>query len=128
MVAREGSTVFMSTLGLILDEPIKKSLVYSGDMAAGSRCAALAISVERYRRARGQIPTTLNELVPACAKSLPQDPFTGKDLLYRHDARGFVVYSVGADGKDDGGNLVRPKNVSEPPDTGVRLNLPPGAR
>lgn len=33
----------------------------------------------------------------------PLDPFTGKPLKVRVDAKGFRVYSVGRDGKDDGG-------------------------
>lgn len=34
----------------------------------------------------------------------PLDPFSGKPLLYRMGAEGFVLYSVGENGKDDGGS------------------------
>lgn len=34
---------------------------------------------------------------------LPDDPFSGQALRYRKTNRGSVLYSVGADGKDDGG-------------------------
>jgi hypothetical protein len=31
------------------------------------------------------------------------DPFTGHRLIYRREGNGFIVYSVGRDGNDDGG-------------------------
>ena len=34
---------------------------------------------------------------------MPQDLFSGKPLIYRRDGNGFIVYSVGEDGVDDGG-------------------------
>lgn len=40
-----------------------------------------------------------NQLPAGC----PTDPFTGKPFLYRKSGSGFVVYSIGADGVDDGG-------------------------
>lgn len=34
---------------------------------------------------------------------LPADPFGGGAIVYKSDADGFIVYSVGPDGIDDGG-------------------------
>jgi hypothetical protein len=34
---------------------------------------------------------------------LPVDPFTGKDYIYKKKDKGFIVYSVGEDLKNDGG-------------------------
>jgi uncharacterized protein YfaT (DUF1175 family) len=34
---------------------------------------------------------------------VPVDPFTGKQLVYRREGEGFVVYSLGSNLKDDGG-------------------------
>jgi hypothetical protein len=35
------------------------------------------------------------------------DPFTGRLFLHRRDAGGFAVYGVGANLKDDGGQVAR---------------------
>ena len=53
--------------------------------------------------------------------AIPDDPYTGDPIIYRRLADGVVIYSVGLDGKDDGGN-VDVVNVSEPgTDIGIRL-------
>ena len=38
---------------------------------------------------------------------IPEDPLTGKPLLYRTGPDAYLVYSVGPNGKDDGGMLRR---------------------
>jgi hypothetical protein len=43
------------------------------------------------------------DLVPTYLDTIPKDPFDGKDLRYKELDTGFVVYSVGEDGHDDGG-------------------------
>lgn len=48
-------------------------------------------------------PVTLAELVPRYCDGIPQDPFDGEPLRYRHLERGYVVYSIGPDETDDGG-------------------------
>lgn len=40
---------------------------------------------------------------PETAKNLPLDPFDGKPLRYKREGKGFVLYSVGYDLKDNGG-------------------------
>jgi hypothetical protein len=59
------------------------------------------------------------------------DPFTGKELLYKQLPDGIVIYSVGEDRKDDGGDVLgvtrtenrQPGNYQwqEPTDLGIRL-------
>ncbi len=67
------------------------------------RTARVALAVERYRLATGTLPDTLGELTPTYIAIIPKDPFDGKDLRYQKLGTGFVVYSVGEDGQDDGG-------------------------
>jgi hypothetical protein len=40
---------------------------------------------------------------PSSRLKCPTDLFSGKALIYRPAENGFVLYSVGANGKDDGG-------------------------
>jgi hypothetical protein len=64
-----------------------------------------AIALRRYQLRHGTSPQMLDELIPDFLAALPADPMSGKQLLYRPDnAGGFVLYSVGLDGKDDGGD------------------------
>ena len=80
------------------------------------RTARTALAIERYRLATGRLPRTLAELIPAYLKTIPEDPFNGQDLQYRKRDVGFVVYSVGEDGNDDGGKeRSRKKRRSEEP-------------
>jgi hypothetical protein len=37
---------------------------------------------------------------------MPIDPFSGRPLIYRPDGEGYQLYSIGPDGKDDGGQFV----------------------
>lgn len=61
------------------------------------RVARAALAIERYRLANARLPDTLPDAAPL-------DPYTGQPLHYKKLAKGYVVYSVGEDGKDDGGD------------------------
>jgi hypothetical protein len=64
-----------------------------------------AIALKRYELRNHQLPNTLDELVPEFLKSVPTDYMDGQPLRYRRNADGtFLLYSVGENGKDDGGN------------------------
>ena len=73
-----------------------------------------ALAVERYRLARGKLPEALGQLVPDYLPAVPEDPFDGTPLRYRRTERGFVVYSVGEDGNDDGGKAAPPAAQGKP--------------
>lgn len=67
------------------------------------RAAWVALAVQRYRLAAGELPDSLAELVPDYLDSVPVDPFDGRQLRYRMLESGYVVYSIGMDLTDDGG-------------------------
>ena len=71
------------------------------------RNAAVACACERYRLRNDSLPENLTELVPTYLGEIPADPFDGQPLRYKKLAKGYTVYSVGEDNKDDGG--VEPK-------------------
>ena len=64
------------------------------------------MGIQRYRLRTGRLPAQLSELVPEYLAALPHDFMSGKALLYhlRPGENDFVLYSVGEDGKDDGGD------------------------
>ena len=78
------------------------------------RTARAALVVEQYR-ADGEPPETL-PLAPA-------DPFTGEPLLYKKLTKGYVVYSVGEDGEDNGGAEKNAQGRSYGPGTDITFTV-----
>ncbi len=60
-------------------------------------------AVRRFRLVTGRWPQSLDELVGEYLHDAPIDPFSGRPLVYRRTPDGFLLYSVGANGVDDGG-------------------------
>jgi hypothetical protein len=64
-----------------------------------------AVALKRYSLRHGAPPGSLDSLVPEFVSSVPVDYMDGKPLKYRLNGdKTFVLYSVGEDGKDDGGD------------------------
>lgn len=61
------------------------------------------VALHRYKLAHGALPDSLDELVPDYLASVPTDPFSDGPLRYHRTDTGYVVYSVGPNGDDDGG-------------------------
>jgi len=85
------------------------------------RCAQAALAAERFRLAHGHWPDSLSTLVPEFLRAVPTDPFVGQPLRFRRVNQGLVIYSVGADGQDDGGALNRQVSSSKGSDVGFQL-------
>jgi hypothetical protein len=62
-----------------------------------------AIALELYRQENGSYPDSLNALVPALLPEVPLDRITGTPIHYRIASDRPLLYSVGADRKDDNG-------------------------
>jgi hypothetical protein len=80
-----------------------------------ARLGTVACALERHHRAHGRYPESLLDLGPATLKSLPDDWMSGQPFHYlRTDSGRFELWSVGPDGKDDGGiyRTRNPKNNS----------------
>ena len=63
----------------------------------------LAFALAEYRAHHGSYPAKLADLVPKYVAAIPADVFSGGDLHYKPQADGYLLYSVGPNGKDDGG-------------------------
>jgi hypothetical protein len=61
------------------------------------------LALRRYRSERGQPPAALDDVVTNYLSKAPQDPFTGKPMVYRPQGTNWLFYSIGPDGVDDGG-------------------------
>lgn len=67
--------------------------------------AAVACALERYRLAKGEYPSELNQLSPAFMEAIPWDITTGQPLRFSRHGNSFQLYSVGWDRNNDGGAL-----------------------
>ena len=65
--------------------------------------ARVGLACRIFKGRTGEYPENLEALVPALLPEVPVDPFTGKPLVYRREGKGFIVYSLGSNLKDDGG-------------------------
>jgi len=64
----------------------------------------LSFALRAYKADHGKYPTGLKALTPNYLKENPADIFTaGKPLSYKVTGKAYTLYSVGPDGKDDGG-------------------------
>lgn len=69
-----------------------------------TRLAITACALERFHLAHGEFPKTLDELAPQYVAVVPTDYMTAQPLHYeRTDDGWYRLWSVGQDGKDDGG-------------------------
>jgi hypothetical protein len=93
-----------STLqGMLLPALGKASMRFAAGQTALDQ-ARIACALERHRLAHGSYPESLDALTPAFLQSVPRDVIDGQPLKYRRtDDGGFVLYSVGWNKTDDGG-------------------------
>ncbi len=81
-------------------------LARAAEAEARRRIIVTALALERYLGRHGSYPKALPELAPEFLKSPPGDFMDGKPLRYRLTGDGhFILYSVGLDCVDDGGNM-----------------------
>jgi hypothetical protein len=72
--------------------------------------AQIVCALERYHLAHGEYPETLDVLMPQFIEKIPHDIIGGQPLHYRRtDAGKFLLYSVGWNETDDGGQEVSPQ-------------------
>jgi hypothetical protein len=71
------------------------------------------IALKRFQLARGELPESLAQLMPEYLPDVPQDPFSEGPLVYRREPMGYLLYSVGHNGRDDGGVPSEQNNLIE---------------
>jgi hypothetical protein len=78
--------------------------------------ARTALAIERFRLPTDELPARLEELVPRYLPQVPIDPFDGRPIRYRRRQTGYLLYSVGVDGRDNDGREQDEVNSGEPYD------------
>jgi hypothetical protein len=83
---------------------LNRSLHNRNEMAsARRRLMALELQLRCEHSKSGKVPESLDALVGGQLSSLPLDPFSGKSFVYHPQGTNWLLYSVGPDGRDDGG-------------------------
>ncbi len=80
----------------------------------------LLLALKCYKLDHGDLPESLDELVPKYIDKIPIDDFDGKHLRYSKEKR--IIYSVGRDMKDSGGRRKLDEDKSSPPEEEVWLH------
>lgn len=92
-------------LSHLLLPALHKTMHRTCQAQALTQLAAAACALERHRLARGSYPESLAALAPEFAP-LPADPMSGQPFRYERTADGhFRLWSLGWNGKDDGGTV-----------------------
>lgn len=90
---------------------LSKVFERSVQLHAIQRLAQTAVALRLYRLERGRYPDNLQALVSKYLPKVPIDPFDGKPMRYQRLAKGFKVWSIGPNLKDEGGMEVMPRDL-----------------
>lgn len=94
----------IANLVLAVTLPSIERVDRSREAAAMWRCLSeIAFALTVYNAEKGGYPATLDQLVPDYLPQLPIDAFSGKPLIYKPSGEGYLLYSVGSNGQDNGG-------------------------
>ena len=121
-VSHKSGSEFAVKLKIVCEEPVglydrlrfatasvmSDSLIRIFDRAwfaqARAELTITAIAIKRFHLRRGDLPGSLEDLVPEFLPKYPIDYMDGSRLKYCVDSDSFLLYSVGMDGHDDAGD------------------------
>jgi len=99
-----GNNIFLETL----TPAVLRVIEISNRLSVDVDSALAIIAILRYKQDKGNFPESLDELITAgYLKKLPIDPFSDKLLVYKKTEDNFILYSVGLNFTDDGGQVYR---------------------
>jgi hypothetical protein len=109
-VALGWATRFHVALDELLQRPLENRQLFSEferRRTALRRLLICELAVQAHCAIHGSPPASLHELVPEYFKAVPIDPYTLTSLRYRHEENTVRIYSIGPDGDDDHGKVIR---------------------
>ncbi|HVL14230.1 MAG TPA: hypothetical protein VM529_16790, partial [Gemmata sp.] len=116
----ERGQVFGAMLFALVAPSVQKTYDAAERVAQVFDNVRTAYALAWYQQVHGHYPNTLAELAPVYLKQAPVDRFTGKSLIYKPTGTGYLLYSVGLNGKDDGGRTL----TDQPPDDDLVVRMP----
>ncbi len=95
-------------LGILVTPVFEQSRVREVDCETQNRLLQAALALRACKLEHGSYPASLASLVPSYLPDVPYDPFAPKGpLRYRRQGSGYRLYSVGPDGRDNGGQPIQ---------------------
>jgi hypothetical protein len=117
-----GTAISDTLIGLLM--PAVRKVQSAHDRAEQvRRNLEVAFALAAYHADHGRYPAKLDDLAPTYLAAVPGDLFSDKPLVYKPAEKGYLFYSLGINGKDDGGQTYG----DDPPgdDLVVRMPQPP---
>jgi hypothetical protein len=119
---RERGELFSAMTIALFNANLDAALAAQDEANTRLQLARLAMGLAAYRAARGNYPERLGDLVPSILKKLPIDIYNEKPFVYRRANDGYLLYTVGENGNDDGGSNEGTKSAD---DIAIRVPMPP---
>lgn len=94
------ATTFLALMGPGISSVIEAENHSVDELRLARTAAALAV----WRLEQGNYPNELEQLVPDLLPKLPMDASWNKPFHYEQRGEGYLLYAVGIDGDDNGGN------------------------
>jgi hypothetical protein len=69
------------------------------------RALIIEIAIRSYELEHGKPPAALADLAPAILDQVPDDPFAAGPFKYQPQGDSYLLYSIGLNGRDDGGQF-----------------------
>ena len=96
--------LFAALLLPALDKALNKAILQQAKL----ELAKASIDIERYFLKNKVYPKNLDALVPVYTDTIPLDPMSGISFAYKQLSKdSFEIYSVGWNGRDDGGKQAK---------------------
>jgi hypothetical protein len=121
-IGKEVATTIGNVLMGLLAPAVRKVQGAEDRMTQVQNNLRLAFAMAAYHKDSGRYPAELRDLAPKYLAAVPGDVFSGKPLVYKPSGKGYLFYSVGQNGKDDGGRWYDDTPPGDDP--GVRMPLP----
>ena len=84
--------------GITLDFVFQRANVHSNLLR-------ISLALRLFEHDHGSLPQSLSELAPDYLREIPLDGYSNQPFVYRIKEEGHLLYSVGPDGVDNGGNF-----------------------
>ena len=103
----------LGLLAPILVPSVSRAAAKTVEVGLLSQLNNVGVAARRLYLRTGRFPASLDELVSAgLLQKVPTDPFSGKPVLMKVKESEIVIYSVGPDGRDDGGDTFLGKDIT----------------
>jgi hypothetical protein len=136
IISRQQRSQFVAALMASLFLPAFDAATTAEDRANNTLdLTRLAAALAVYRAEQGAYPEKLDDLVPAVLDKLPVDLYNAKPFIYQRTNDGYLLYSAGENGLDDGGSSEMMSNLrgqqlnelDEAEQEKLRATIPTGA-